>query len=55
MCRTRKWALGRSLLRICRAVSRVGCRDKDEMSAVRDGEEDLPRGRRGGGRFRMWV
>lgn len=40
---------------IWRATSRVGCRERDEMAAVRDGEVDLPGGRRGGGRVRIWV
>lgn len=55
MCRTRKCALGRSLLRMWRAASRVGCREREEMVAVREGEVDLPGGRRGGGRVRMWA
>jgi hypothetical protein len=55
MWRTRKCALGKSLLRMWRAASRVGWRDSAEMAAVRGGEVGLGGGSRGGGRVRMWV
>lgn len=38
-----------------RAASRVGCREREEMRAVRGAEVECPGGRRGGGRVRMWV
>lgn len=55
MCRTRKWAEGRSLLRMWKAVSRVGWRDKAEMEAVRVEEVALPGGNNGRGRVRRWL
>ena len=53
MCRTRKCALGRSLLRIWRAASRVGWRESEEIAAVIDWVWYLVCGNRGGGRVRM--
>jgi len=53
MWRTRKWALGRSLLRMWRAASRVGCREREEIVAVRDGEVGFGGGVRGGERVKM--
>ena len=55
MWRTRKWVLGRSLLRMWRAASRVGWREREEIVAVRGGEVDFLGGRRGEGRVRMWA
>lgn len=41
---------------MCRAASRVGCRDKEDMRAVREGEAGFEGDRRGGGVVaRMWV
>lgn len=40
-------------MRMWRAASRVGWREKEEIFAVRDGELGLGGGRRGGGRVRM--
>jgi hypothetical protein len=37
MWRTRKWAEGRSVLRMCRVASSVGWREREEMCAVREG------------------
>ena len=40
---------------MCRAASRVGCRDRAAIWGVRVGEVGLEGGRSGGGRVRMWV
>ncbi len=55
MWRTRKWADGRSAFRMCRAASRVGWREREEILAVRGAEVEWPGGQRGGGRVRMWA
>ena len=55
MWRTRKCAEGRSLLSMWRAASRVGCRERFDICAVRLAEVGLAGGVRGGGRVRTWV
>ena len=55
MWRARKCALGRSLLRMSRAASRVGWRESEEIAAVREGEVGLEGGSRGAGRVSMQV
>lgn len=51
MWRTRKCALGRSALRMWRAASRVGWREREEMVLVREAEWGWEGGRRGA----RWV
>lgn len=55
MWRTRKCAEGRSAFRRWRAASRVGCRVRDEIVAVREGVWGRGGGRTGAGWVRRWV
>ena len=54
MCRTKKWADGRSLFRMCRAASRVGCSCRAEIFGVRVDDVGLAGGVRGGKRVKIW-
>lgn len=55
MWRTRKCALGRSWLRMCRADSKVGWREREDMAGVMLGKRGLGGGRVSEVCVRRWV